>query len=119
VLRAAPVLALSLFCACLGDSLNPPSAQWSARGALVAIDAYRTLGSPLLARTRLVSCRYRPTCSAYGRTAIERFGLVRGGPLAVWRIARCNPLVKGGFDPVPDQLSLRAQRSNLLVARRK
>ena len=47
-------------------------------------------------------CRYIPTCSEYAQTAIERFGAVRGGAMAMKRILRCNPFVKGGYDPVPE-----------------
>ena len=50
-------------------------------------------------RTR---CPYVPTCSAYGKEAIEKYGALRGGLMATWRILRCNPLSKGGFDPVPE-----------------
>ena len=48
-------------------------------------------------------CRYYPTCSQYAVTAIERFGIIRGGLLAVWRLLRCNPLFPGGLDPVPEK----------------
>lgn len=48
-------------------------------------------------------CKYYPTCSQYAVTAIERFGLFKGGLLAVWRILRCNPLSKGGVDLVPEK----------------
>ncbi|MBE6827159.1 MAG: membrane protein insertion efficiency factor YidD [Ruminococcaceae bacterium] len=48
-------------------------------------------------------CKYYPTCSHYAVTAIERFGIVKGGLLAVWRILRCNPFSKGGIDPVPEK----------------
>lgn len=47
------------------------------------------------------SCRYVPTCSEYGFEAIERYGAIRGGWMAVKRVLRCNPFVKGGYDPVP------------------
>ena len=47
------------------------------------------------------SCRFQPTCSHYAFEAIERYGFARGSWLAVKRLARCNPLSKGGYDPVP------------------
>ena len=47
-------------------------------------------------------CRFAPTCSHYAYTAVERFGAAKGGYLAVKRIIRCNPLCKGGYDPVPE-----------------
>ncbi|MCD7709331.1 MAG: membrane protein insertion efficiency factor YidD [Clostridiales bacterium] len=46
-------------------------------------------------------CPYYPTCSHYGLEAIEKYGVVKGGALAAWRIMRCNPFSKGGYDPVP------------------
>ena len=46
------------------------------------------------------SCRYVPTCSEYAMEAVERFGVLRGGAMAIWRLLRCHPFVKGGFDPV-------------------
>ena len=47
------------------------------------------------------TCKYIPTCSQYAIEAIEKYGALKGGLLAVWRIIRCNPFSKGGFDPVP------------------
>ena len=47
------------------------------------------------------TCKYIPTCSQYGIEAIEKYGAFKGGILTVWRILRCNPFSKGGFDPVP------------------
>ncbi len=49
------------------------------------------------------SCKYYPTCSTYSLEAIEKFGAFKGGFLALWRILRCNPFSKGGFDPVPEK----------------
>lgn len=47
-------------------------------------------------------CRFRPTCSQYALEAIEKYGALRGGLLAIWRLLRCNPFNKGDFyDPVP------------------
>lgn len=47
------------------------------------------------------TCKYFPTCSEYGIQAIEKYGALKGGLLAIWRILRCNPFSKGGYDPVP------------------
>jgi hypothetical protein len=58
---------------------------------------YKRLISPLLP----ASCRYVPTCSEYAAEAVARHGAVHGSALAVWRILRCNPLARGGYDPVP------------------
>ena len=48
------------------------------------------------------ACRFQPTCSVYAIQAIQRFGAIRGGLLAVWRILRCNPFCRAGYDPVPE-----------------
>ena len=47
------------------------------------------------------TCRFVPTCSAYAIEAITKYGALKGGALALWRILRCNPFSKGGYDPVP------------------
>ncbi len=46
------------------------------------------------------SCRFHPSCSQYTVLAIEKHGVLRGVCMGVWRIMRCNPFSKGGFDPV-------------------
>lgn len=64
---------------------------------IAGIRLYQKYISPMK-RTR---CPYIPTCSQYGLEAIQKYGAVKGSFLAVWRILRCNPFSKGGFDPVP------------------
>ena len=69
----------------------------AARAAiLTVIGTYRRLISPLLPP----ACRFFPSCSEYGATAIERHGLLRGLLLAASRLLRCHPLSRGGYDPV-------------------
>ena len=58
---------------------------------------YQKYLSPLK-RTR---CPYTPTCSQYGLEAIQKYGAAKGSVMAAWRIMRCNPFSKGGYDPVP------------------
>lgn len=48
-------------------------------------------------------CRYYPSCSEYAVQAVQRFGILRGLVLATWRLLRCNPWSRGGFDPVDGQ----------------
>ena len=50
---------------------------------------------------RAPTCRFIPTCSQYTIEAIEKYGVCKGGALALWRVLRCNPFCKGGYDPVP------------------
>lgn len=66
------------------------------RAAILLIRIYQMTLSPLIGR----QCRFVPTCSNYAIEAIERHGLFRGGAMAAWRILRCNPFCRGGFDPV-------------------
>ncbi|MEG2204491.1 MAG: membrane protein insertion efficiency factor YidD, partial [Oscillospiraceae bacterium] len=54
-------------------------------------------------------CIYIPTCSAYAIEAMDRYGAVRGGLLAVWRLLRCNPFAKGGYDPVPEHFTFKRE----------
>ena len=69
-------------------------------GLVVApIRAYQRLFSPLLGER----CRYYPSCSTYAVQAVENYGILRGLVLAVWRVLRCNPLSRGGVDPVHEQ----------------
>nr|WP_071997169.1 membrane protein insertion efficiency factor YidD [Anaerovibrio lipolyticus] len=64
---------------------------------LFMIEFYCSYISPL----KPPSCRYVPTCSEYAMIAIEKYGPVKGGYLAIKRILRCHPFHKGGYDPVP------------------
>ncbi|HEY8394105.1 MAG TPA: membrane protein insertion efficiency factor YidD [Thermaerobacter sp.] len=68
-----------------------------ARVLVTIIRAYQRWLSPL----KPPSCRYRPTCSQYALEAVTRYGAVRGMWLAARRVARCHPLARGGYDPVP------------------
>ena len=61
------------------------------------IRLYKLTLSPLLPS----SCRFTPTCSVYSYQAIAKYGALKGGWMAVKRIARCNPFNPGGYDPVP------------------
>ena len=68
-----------------------------AGAALAAIAVYKTLFSPLF----IGSCRFVPSCSTYAREAVLVHGALKGGWLAVRRLARCHPLCAGGLDQVP------------------
>lgn len=61
------------------------------------ITIYRKYISPM----KSTKCPYIPSCSQYGLEAVEKYGVWKGGLLALWRIVRCNPFSKGGYDPVP------------------
>jgi putative membrane protein insertion efficiency factor len=65
--------------------------------ALKILQAYKWAISPMFPP----ACRYVPTCSEYAMEAVDRFGILRGGVMALWRLLRCHPFVKGGYDPVP------------------
>lgn len=65
--------------------------------AIALIRFYQKALSPY----KRAKCIYYPTCSAYAIEAIEKYGVLKGGALAFWRILRCNPFAKGGYDPVP------------------
>ena len=71
-------------------------------GALVwffrsLIGLYKRVISPVLP----AACRFYPTCSTYADQALKRHGFIRGVAYTSWRILRCNPMCKGGLDPVP------------------
>ncbi|MCU7503475.1 MAG: membrane protein insertion efficiency factor YidD [Ignavibacteria bacterium] len=60
------------------------------------IRIYQKLISPLFPP----SCRFYPSCSEYSRQAFLKYGVIKGGIKSVWRILRCNPFNKGGYDPL-------------------
>ena len=64
---------------------------------IAIIKFYRKYLSPL----KVTKCPYCPTCSEYGLIAVEKYGAIKGGAMAAWRVMRCNPFSKGGYDPVP------------------
>ena len=64
---------------------------------IAIIKFYRRYISPM----KRTKCPYFPTCSEDGLEAIQKYGAWKGGILALWRIIRCNPFSKGGYDPVP------------------
>lgn len=67
---------------------------------ILLIKFYRRFISPLKPPT----CRFYPTCSQYGLTAIQRFGAIRGSWLTMKRILKCHPFHPGGIDHVPEKL---------------
>ncbi len=71
--------------------------SWPQRSALAGLRVYKAVVSPVLPS----ACRFVPTCSVYAAEAIARFGLLRGGWMALCRLGRCHPFHAGGFDPVP------------------
>lgn len=62
------------------------------------IEIYRKYLSPLKGGS---TCIFTPTCSEYALEAYKKYGFIKGTGLTVWRILRCNPFNKGGYDPVP------------------
>lgn len=74
-----------------------PRSSLLVRIVLAPVRFYRRVLSPL---KRHPTCRYLPTCSEYAILAVERRGVLVGSLKAMWRILRCNPLFRGGFDPV-------------------
>ena len=67
--------------------------------AVGAVAIYRAAVSPLIHAMNGPACRFEPSCSAYTRDAIAEYGIVRGAAMAIWRVARCNPMGGHGFDP--------------------
>lgn len=70
--------------------------SWPRRMAIGLIRLYQVAASPFPS-----PCRYAPSCSTYAADAVDRHGVLRGGWLALRRIARCHPFGGSGYDPVP------------------
>ncbi|HOC67353.1 MAG TPA: membrane protein insertion efficiency factor YidD [Candidatus Hydrogenedentes bacterium] len=69
------------------------------RVLIAAIRLYQRFLSPLLGN----HCRFEPSCSRYAVEALEVHGVIKGGLYACWRLLRCQPFCKGGYDPVPQR----------------
>lgn len=88
-----------------GSGAAPPPVSERPQGVMrllafpliLFVRGYQLFLSPFLPP----SCRYTPSCSAYAIEALQRHGALRGGWLALRRIARCHPFRPGGYDPVP------------------
>jgi uncharacterized protein len=63
---------------------------------LSLLRGYKWALSPLMGP----ACRYVPSCSDYAMEAVDRYGVMRGSLMAIWRVLRCHPFVRGGYDPV-------------------
>ncbi len=63
---------------------------------MIFIRLYQKIISPFLPP----SCRFIPSCSEYSYQALEKYGALKGTMLSIWRLLRCNPFNKGGYDPV-------------------
>jgi len=79
------------------------------RALLALLRGYKKYLSPALGN----NCRFLPTCSEYAMQAIEVHGVLKGGLLSLWRVLRCNPLGRYGYDPVPEKGRWRSDERNL------
>ena len=77
------------------------------RGVIALVRFYQRAISPYKGGS---CCKYIPTCSNYAIEAFERFGAVKGFFLAAYRLLRCNPFSRGGYDPVPEKKEKRSPR---------
>jgi uncharacterized protein len=82
------------------DARRLPADQWGGHAAVAGIHLYQATLSPLYGRAG-VECRFTPTCSHYGEAVIQKYGLVRGGWMAMKRVARCGPWTAMGTVDLP------------------
>ena len=94
------------------DPRAAPSPASHSRPLDLAFTAYKRVLSPVLHALAPGSggCCYQPSCSEYATLALAQHGVARGGAMAVWRLLRCNPFSRGGWDPVP---AARRRRSTM------
>ena len=97
--KALTAATLVLLVLVLHDAVAPHGRGLAARGAILLIDEYRAHVSPHL--RGVVRCRFTPTCSAYGREAIRKYGFAKGSAMAAWRVARCGPWTSPGTVDLP------------------
>ncbi|MDE3200779.1 MAG: membrane protein insertion efficiency factor YidD [Acidobacteriota bacterium] len=74
---------------------------------LALLSFYKRFISPALHSISPGGCKFQPTCSEYAQIAIATHGPLRGVALSIWRLLRCHPFTRGGFDPVPPPRSVR------------
>lgn len=67
------------------------------KGLIIFVRMYQLTLSPYIGK----QCKFTPSCSNYFIEAVKQHGAIKGTRLGIWRILRCNPFSKGGFDPVP------------------
>ncbi|HED12756.1 MAG TPA: membrane protein insertion efficiency factor YidD [Gammaproteobacteria bacterium] len=75
-------------------------AELPGKTLLILVRVYRYALSPMLGQ----HCRFHPSCSAYAEQALRQHGAIKGLSLSLWRLLRCNPFSRGGYDPVPGDL---------------
>ena len=97
--RAGLILAAIVAAVMIHDVSVENHRGLAARATLFAIDEYRAHVSPRL--RGVVTCRFKPGCSAYGREAVRKYGFARGTAKAAWRIARCGPWTEAGTVDLP------------------
>jgi uncharacterized protein len=76
-------------------SLKHTIVRLPAQGIIAFVRLYQLTLSPIFGR----QCRFQPTCSHYMIQAVEKYGAIRGATKGIWRIIRCNPFCRGGYDP--------------------
>ena len=92
------------------------AAQAMGFAAYAVISLYKAMLSPILVTLLGPACRYEPTCSTYARQALQQYGALQGGWMAIKRLARCHPLGDWGYDPVPKESNVFSARPRAGIA---